>query len=155
MEFPISLPGFEGQNLTVKPAGFWRAQLLQNGLPLKRQKGHFSVQNNAGETVPIRFKTEFLDPIPKVIIGDDVIHLVPSLRWYEYLWAGFPILLLFIGGAVGGLLGAAAAYTNAKIFRTQRSAPAKYALTGLVSIGAAIAWLAVGVILVALIGNHR
>ncbi len=155
MEFPISYPGFEGQNLTVKPAGFLGARLLQNGSPLKRQKGFYFVKNNAGIQVRIKLKSNFPDPIPKVIIDKDLIQLAAPLKWYEYLWMGLPILLIFLGGAVGGGIGGYATYTNGKIFRTQRSVWAKYGLTGLISIAAVIFYLVLGITLRILIAKYR
>ena len=143
MDFPVSYPGFEGQKLIVKSAGIfdWGSKLLYNGSSPKRVKGSYVVKNNSGSEVLIKLKNDFLDPVPKVIIGQDVIQLARPLKWYEYVWVGFPIILVLQGGAIGGFAGGLAAYTSSRIFRSNRGIVAKYALTGLISVVAVIAYL--------------
>jgi hypothetical protein len=143
MEYPISYPGLDGQKLAVRQQGLSKAQLLQNGVPLKKQGGCYTVQNDAGEPVAIRLKSTLIDLIPKVIIGEDTIHIAPPLRWYEHVWTALPVLMVFIGGALGGGLGGAATLWNAKIFRSDRPALVKYSLTALISSGAFFIWFAV------------
>ena len=63
------------------------------------------------------------------------------------MWLCVPILLFFAGGGLGALIGILATYTSARIFRSERRTPSKYALTALVSVAA----LAIFVILAALI----
>jgi hypothetical protein len=138
--YPITYPGLERLNLAVKPAGFFGPQLLQNGVALKKQKGCYTVVNSTGQQVSIKLKGRFMDPVPRVVIGSDTIDLAPALKWYEYTWAGFPIILLAVGGALGGGLGAAAAFSNMNTFRSDRSTAAKFVLTGLTSFAAAGTW---------------
>lgn len=57
-----------------------------------------------------------------------------KLRWHEYLWAGLPLLLVLVGGAIGGLVGATAANYNVKLFRSDTPKVTKYVLTGLISL---------------------
>jgi hypothetical protein len=152
MEIPVSYPGFEGQNLTVKTAGMIKgAHLLLNGVAVKKEKGAYSVKNNAGGDVLIKLRGNPLDPTPKVVIGKDVIQLARPLTWYEYSWMALPIALVFLGGALGGGIGAFAAYTNGKIFRSYTGAWAKYGLTALVSIAAVAAYVAVAAVFVQLL----
>jgi hypothetical protein len=154
MEIPISRSGFEGQNLSVETAGFFRgARVLQNGNPVERRKGRFSVRSNTGEEVLIQLKGNFLDPIPKVIFGNEAIALARPLTWYEYVWIGLPVLLVFTGGGLGALIGIAATYTSAQIFRSNRSVLAKYGITALVSIIALIAFMILAVIVQKVIGG--
>jgi len=63
-----------------------------------------------------------------VVIGDETVLLARPLAWYEYVWVGLPVLLVFAGGALGALVGVVATYTSARIFRSDRGAFAKYVL---------------------------
>jgi hypothetical protein len=157
MEYPISHPDFEGQNLVVRPAGpgDFSHHLLQNGAAIKKAKGVYSVKNNAGVVVPVKLKNDFLDPVPKVVIGNDIITLVPPLKWYEYVWAGIPLLLILKGGAVGGGIGAVAAFYNAKIFRGQQGNVAKYGFTALISVGAIVVYIILALILQATVFSKQ
>ena len=130
MQFPISHSGFEGQNLAVETAGFFRgARVLHNGNPVERRKGRYPVRSNSGQEVLIQLKSNLVDPIPKVIFGEETIVLARPLTWYEYVWIGLPVLLVISGGAVGAVIGVTTAYASARIFRSGRGAFAKYALT--------------------------
>ena len=143
MDYPLSYPGLEGQNLSVRQRGLSKAELLQNGVLLTKKSGGYTVQNDAGEPVFIKLKSTLIDLIPKVIIGEDTIHIAPTLRWYEYAWTALPVLMVFIGGALGGGLGGVAALWNAKIFRSGKPALVKYSLTALISCGAFLMWFGV------------
>lgn len=101
----------------------------------------------------IQLKGTFLDPIPKVIFGDETIVLARPLTWYEYVWIGLPVLLVFTGGGLGALVGLVATYTSARIFRSDRGALAKYGITALVSIVALIAFVILAVIAQQMIGG--
>jgi len=81
-----------------------------------------------------------------VVIGDETVLLARPLAWYEYVWVGLPVLLVFAGGALGALVGVVATYTSARIFRSDRGAFAKYVLTGLVSVLALVVFLVLVVI---------
>jgi hypothetical protein len=71
------------------------------------------------------------------------IQVVPALQWYQYIWMGLPIVLLFMGGAVGGFCGGLAAVTSSRIFRSERAEATKYALTGLISLAAFFSYFVV------------
>jgi len=156
MQIPISHAAFKGQNLALETAGFFRgARILHNGNPVERSKGGYAVRSNAGPEVSIKLKSNFLDPIPKVVIGDETLLLARPLTWYEYLWIGLPVLLVFAGGAIGAVVGISATYTSARIFRSDRGALAKYALTGLVSVVSLVVFLILVVIAQQIIGVPR
>ncbi|MFV0679674.1 ankyrin repeat domain-containing protein [Ottowia sp.] len=73
-------------------------------------------------------------------VVDDPLSDKPAqkLRWFEYVWAGWPLLLFTVGGALGGLCGGAAMGLNVKIFLSAKSTPQKYGLTLLVSLVAVL-----------------
>ena len=137
MDIPVKLPGMEGQNIAVRSAGaFSGARLVLNGEPIVKQKGFFQLRSKTGSVLAVKFKSRFLDPIPNLEVGGMTIQVVPALQWYQYIWMGLPIVLLFMGGAIGGFCGGLAATTSSHIFRSERTESTKYALTGLISLGA-------------------
>jgi len=144
---------FKKQQLAVESANrFSGPQLLINGAIAEKTKGRYLVKDDLGADTTIQLKYNFLDPIPKVKIGNDVIELATPLKWYEYTWIGIPIILVFTGGAVGGIIGALSANASGKVFRGSRSTVAKYGLSALISLGGLIALVIAATILQHLIG---
>lgn len=153
MKLEVQHPAFKARRLAVETAGFFRGpRLLVNGAPAERHKGRYSVLSDAGAATSIELKYNLVDPVPKIKIGDELVVLARSLTWYEYLWIGIPIVLLFAGGALGGVIGALATYTSARVFRSDRSTAVKYGLTALISIGAFVAFVVLAVVIQQRIG---
>jgi hypothetical protein len=153
MQIPISHPAFKAKQLVVETAGFFRGpRLLVNGAPAKRAKGRYAVITDAGNELVLELKHNFLDPIPKVKIGEELIELARSLTWYEYLWIGIPIVLLFIGGGLGALVGISAVYLSARVFRADLNPFAKYGFTGLISLASGVVFVVLAAVVQLLIG---
>lgn len=156
MELPISHAAFRVKQLAVETAGWFRGpRLLVSGQPAQRAKGRYLVSSDAGLEVPVELKHNFLDPIPKVKIGDELIELARALTWYEYLWIAIPIVLVFIGGGLGALVGILATYASARIFRADLNAFAKYGYTALVSIAALLTFAILATILQLLVNGPQ
>lgn len=154
MQFSIAQPGFEGQNIAVETAGFFRgARVMQNGNPVARRKGRYALRSNAGEEVLVKLKSNFVDPVPKVMFGDTAIVLARPLTWYEYVWISLPILLMLTGGGLGALVGIPAIYTSARVFRGDRGSVAKYAITAGVSLVAVVVFVILAIIAQGMIGR--
>ena len=60
----------------------------------------------------------------------------PKLAWYEYIWIGWPLILVAVGGAIGGGCGGAAAAINFKVFQKTQNPVLRYVWTGLISLTA-------------------
>ena len=156
MQIEIKHPSFKLHRLVVETAGFFRGpRLLVNGNPAERSKGRYSVSSDTGQSVVVELKHNLLDPIPKVKIGDEQIELARSLTWYEYLWLGIPIVLVFTGGGLGALVGLLAMYASTRVFRGNRSGFSKYGLTALISIGAFVVFVAVAALVQVLVGTPQ
>ena len=152
MEIPIQAKGFEGRRLAVQTAGMFSSpKLLIDGTPAKQEKGRYVLRDNAGSQVQAKLIYNHIDPVPKVEIAGDVIQIARSLTWYEYGWGGWPILLLFHGGAIGGMCGALATWSNVRIFRGNRSPVAKYLITGAISILAVVGYVILAMFFVSLV----
>ncbi|KPK97416.1 MAG: hypothetical protein AMJ95_09190 [Omnitrophica WOR_2 bacterium SM23_72] len=70
-----------------------------------------------------------------------------NLKWYEHLAAGWPIIFIFFGGAIGGVCGGFAYLLNGKIFNSNLSKHLKYIFAFLIGIGSLLLY----VILVAML----
>ncbi len=150
MDIQVPSKDFGGRQLTVRPATFFKSAYLMmdsEKAPAGPKKGLFKrtylLRNNAGKDIVATLQHRILDPIPNVVLGEEIIELARPLLWYEYLWMAFPILLFFTGGALGALVGGGTAHFNSQIFRSDRSTFQKYLLTGLVSFGTTFLFLIV------------
>lgn len=135
MQFPLEVEGFEGQRLVVK-SGIWTGpKLFVGGQPAPREGKDYVVHDNVGRRLEARLSPRLLglDPVPKVVIAGHEVTVAPPLAWYAVAWMGLPVILMFIGGAVGGLCAGIGVYLNARIFRSRQHIVVKYVLTGLVS----------------------
>lgn len=70
-----------------------------------------------------------------------------KLQWYEHLACGWPLVLVGIGGALGGLCGGAAYVISAKIFRKEIPSTKKYIYAILVGLSAIVVYLLALVVL--------
>jgi hypothetical protein len=148
MEYSVRHPLFERRQLAVRTAGLFRgAVLLLDGQPMRARLGRYVVENDAGVDTTVRVDANFIDPIPVVKIGTEVVRLAPAFSGYEYAWIGIPVLRVFVGGALGGGIGIAAAYSNSRIFRSDRGTGTKYLLTGLTTVAALVAFLVLATVI--------
>ena len=91
----------------------------ENGRP-------FLIPNGTNDLVKAFPKPSFPDFIPTLEINGVKNLIADKLKWYQYVLGGLPILLIFVGGLVGGVLGALAAITNFNIFRQVGTETSKY-----------------------------
>ena len=105
MDFPIEYQGLRDKNLAVR-LGLWSfPRLVEKGIPLKPQKGKYSVQDSAGNDIDIQFKKKMVDPLPQVKIGDELLSLAPPFSWVERFIIFFPlVMLMYLTGLIGALL---------------------------------------------------
>ena len=73
--------------------------------------------------------------------------------WYHYIWIGWPLIMVALGGAIGGGLGGAAAAINYKVFQKTQNPVLRYVWTGLISVAAIVAYVVCATMIYALI--HR
>ena len=147
MDYAVELPGFEGQDIKVDRIGFFRTpKIYVDGeeAPKGSKWLSKSLTNNDGDPVDVRMMNNFVDPIPSVMIGNDKYHPTTPMSWGQYLWAGWPIVLVFAGGLVGAIVGAIAGMVNGRILRREDMRTVmKYGVTGAISVVAAASYLAI------------
>jgi len=156
MNYTAKIEGFENQNTEVK-VSFWSgSKLLVNGEPARQgtKRGEMVLQGNDGKQATASWKPQFFGlDVPQLLVDGKVINLVEPLKWYQWVWAGWPIMLLFVGGALGAITGMIAVAINAKVFRVDMSDLLKYIVSGVVSILAVVAYFIVALIFSLLINR--
>jgi hypothetical protein len=154
MDIKVPHDSFTSRALSIRTAGFWGGpKLLLDGVPQKGKKNLYEVPDNGGMTRKVQLNHNWLDPIPKLEIDGAPLVLAEPLTWYQYVWMGLPILLLFAGGGLGALFGLYATYASSRVFRSERSVGSKYVLSGLISVGAVIGFFILAIILQLMIGE--
>jgi hypothetical protein len=136
MSYKVSIEGFEGQDIEVKTS-FWSGpKLVVNGVPAPEgnKRGEMLLQRNDGRQIIARWKPQFIGlDVPQLIVDEKVINLAEPLKWYQWIWGGLPIALVFIGGALGAITGIIGFTINTKVFRIEMNSVLKYVITGVVS----------------------
>lgn len=157
MNYPINIEGFEGQTLEMKPSGLWAGpQLLVNGQPAAKgaKRGQMLLRRNDGREVIATWKPQFMGlDVPQLVVDGKPVKVVEPLKWYVWVWSGLPILLVFIGGALGALTGIVAFGINTQIFRSSRTTGLKFILTAVVSLLAIAVYLALAALLMGAVGD--
>jgi Zn-dependent protease len=156
MRIQIKHPGFKTQHLSVETASFLAGpKLLLDGVVVKRKGRSYQVASDRGQEVAVKVIYNFLDPIPKLKIDDEMIELAKPLQWYEYVWIGIPMLLVFAGGALGGFVGAGSTVVNGRIFRSDRGAVSKYALAAVTTFAGAAVFFVIAIAVQLAIGTKK
>ena len=144
MLYPVRSEKFGNQQVTIETSMWNQPKLLIDGSPAPQthKKTQFLVINETGtESIVELNVTNLFDPVPKMTVDGSTVRITNSLAWYEYLAIGLPLLLVGIGGALGGGIGALAVGVNRDIMRSELPAPLRY----LVAIGvtglAFVLWL--------------
>ena len=152
-DIPIPLEGFEGHDILLRTRLLSNTKLLMDGQALAKKKGCVQLRANDGMAVELRMKSRFLDPVPNIEVYGRTIVLLPGLNPIEYVWSGIPLILVLLGGGIGGACGGGACAVNAQIFRTRLSAPAKFAITALITGSAFVGWVIVALLFTLLLGG--
>lgn len=131
MKYNFNLPDFPNSNFKIETS-IWtgKSKLVMNNLQVEqsKEKGKpFLIPTDNGEFVKAFQKQSLPDFVPTLEINGIKNQIVEKLKWFQYAIGGIPILLLFVGGAIGGAIGALAVMTNFNIFRQDGTEISKYA----------------------------
>ena len=138
MRYQVNLVGLSDRKIEVESTIFGSAGLFVDGLPAPKggKRAQFLVRGTDGRDSTVEFKRTFFDPVPQLLWAGQTIRLEEPLAWYQWLWVGIPLLLVFVGGAIGGFLGAIAVTLNVRILRSNMNGILRYATTAIVSVTA-------------------
>lgn len=118
-DFPVSVFEIEVSIWTGKSNLYMDNNLLKQST----EKGKpFLIPTTDGEYVKAFSKPSYLDMVPALEINGVKNQIVEKLKWYQYTLALLPVLLIFVGGAIGGGVGITAALINLNIFRIEGEA---------------------------------
>lgn len=146
MDYPIEHEDFTDRNLAIRIDGlFSSAKLVEGSAPVPGSRNKFTLRDNHGQERKIQLRVNGLDPLPIVEIDGEKIRLDRALAWFEYVWIGLPVVLVFAGGALGALFGVSATFFSARVFRSDRSTAARYALSAFASVAAVVGYF-IGVV---------
>jgi hypothetical protein len=150
MDFPFTLPGYPNFPLVFRLGIVKSPAILYNNKPLPRQGRNFILPLSNGIELELKLKYfKDLDVIlPRIEFQNQLIRLAPPLPAYQYIFFLLPLVLVFVGGAIGGSLGAAAAYYNMyNLHDPKDSTMVKNILASLTIIAAVIGWVAIGLVI--------
>lgn len=136
MRYPVRLEGFEGQTLEIQPGGLFSGpKVFVNHQPAPKGKGREVIlRRTDGTSVVATLKPSIFGlDVPQLVVEGKTIRVTEPLRWYVWAWIALPMLLVFVGGALGGIAGFFGLSTNAIIVRSKMNGFAKFALTAAVS----------------------
>jgi hypothetical protein len=145
MRYQMNLVGLSDRKVEVESSIFGGPRLLVDGQPAPKgpKRSQFLVRGTDGRDSVVELKTTLPDPVPQVLWAGQTIRLEDPLKWYQWLWVGLPLALMFLGGGIGGLVGAVAVTVNVRILRSNMSGILRYAATAIVSIAACGMYLAI------------
>lgn len=154
MDIGINEPEFAAHPLVFRTAGVLSgAKLLQDGQPLKGKRGLFSALGADGAPVEVKLAYRFLDAIPNLKIAGRTVQLARPLTALEYVWMSLPLALIVVGGALGAAIGVAATLASGRLLRMHENAFVRYALTGMITLAAVVAYFVLAVMIRALLGG--
>lgn len=108
MKFVFDLPEYQNIHVEVE-FSFWtnKPTLQVNGSTIPSTPGDsraFSVPLPNGKNLSLEFRGFTLDYQPRIVVnGKKLISIAPNLKWYQWLFASIPVVLILIGGAIGGI----------------------------------------------------
>ena len=141
MDYPITIPGFEKQQLVWR-TGAWKNALVLNGEAVAlsdKKKREYSLTGDDGQARTVTLKYSFADPVPTVLHNGESYQIVPPVTTAQKVFAAVLHVPLFTGGAIGGGCGAAGFMMSLSFFRSKSSPFVQYLM---VFGSAVLAWLA-------------
>ena len=156
MGYKVNAEGFEGQDIEIIVSFWTGVKLLVNGEKAGKgpKRGQLLLKRNDGKEVIATLKQKMLGlDVPQIEIEGKTIELVKPLIWQQWLFAGSPVVVLFLGGALGAAIAMVGVYLNLKLFRSELSDVLKYVLSIVVTASLIVGYLIFSVILVLLLKN--
>jgi hypothetical protein len=151
MTYQFQLSDFPGSTFEMQTS-IWtgKSKLFKDGERVNQstEKGKpFLIPSAVGGVVKAFPKQTYPDFVPLLEILGTKHLVVAKLPWYEYVIGGIPVVLLFIGGGLGGLLGGLGMVTNYHLFRENASPLTRYAKVMALTVGCFILYFAVALVI--------
>lgn len=127
--YPVNIPGFESDSIELESSGFFSpARLYINGklADAGKKRNELILRKRNGANTSVFIQSAFFDTVPLLLVNGKKVQVVPPLAWYQYIYSGLPLFLIFVGGVVGAVLGMVAFIINIRIMRGKFNIPMKY-----------------------------
>jgi len=137
MRYRIYPAGFANQTLEVVTSGFGgKARLVVNNQEIADRKKHpMILRRDDGQEVEALWKRDLFGvDVPNIIIDGTLIQVAKPLPVIAKIWCFLPLIFIFIGGAIGALIGILAAAANIGVFRLPTNLAVKFIVTLLISL---------------------
>lgn len=127
MEWHFALPDGSKASCRLEKS-FWlgRLRLWCQGreVPRSAEKGKpFLIPVPNGTPVRVQIKGNGMDYLPRIEVDGREVLLGRPLSPLEYAFGGIPLVLIFLGGAIGGASGAVGTMYNYRLLRATTSLP--------------------------------
>ncbi len=154
MKYNFRLPDFPNDNFEMETnAWTGRMRLFKNNIPVEqlRERGKpFLIPTTNKEVVKAFPKPSFPDMVPQLAINGIKHRIADKLTPLQYIVGAIPLLLIFLGGAIGGGIGVAATLISYNIFRQAGAPSSKWGKVAGVIIGAYVLYSVIAVFVVQL-----
>ena len=100
MKAQLPIGGVGSQVLEIRSPGLLQGPILTidgQRAPKGKRRNTYLIQRDDGRTVTITLKPSLVYDLPGVEIDGTRFEVVPRLRWFEYLLASFPLVLILVG----------------------------------------------------------
>jgi hypothetical protein len=142
---PTTIDGLAGPVVVDLNALTGKSTLTVGGVPAEgRRRGQYLLPTADGGTVEARVRTTLLDPYPVLHINGAKHRTGPATPMALRLLGLLPLLLVTVGGALGGGLGALGAIVNLAVQRSSQSTAVKAVI--MVAVLAAVTLTYLGVV---------
>lgn len=137
MRYRIYPTGFANQTLEVVTSGFGgKARLLVNNQEVTaKKKQPMILRRDDGQVVEATWKRDFFGiDVPNLTIDGSIVEVTKPLPVIAKIWCFLPLIFIFIGGAIGALIGILTAAANVSVFRLPTNIVVRIILTLLISL---------------------
>ncbi len=137
MKAQLPIGGFGSQVLEIRSPGLLQGPILTidgQRAPKGKRRNTYLIQRDDGRTVTITLKPSLVYDLPGVEIDGTRFEVVPRLRWFEYLLASFPLVLILVG-ILGIVLAAILIVACIRLLRSSLEPLPKYLAAGFLSLG--------------------
>jgi hypothetical protein len=132
-----------------------RTMISIDGKPMEKIKRNvFVFTDSEGKRTEVVIKGNELTGI-QMSMPYETITVLRKLNALEIILTVIPFFLVFIGGAIGGVLGALAAFTNAMLCRSIKNVLIKIVFALFVTAIATVLWLTIGSFLLELFNLNK
>lgn len=122
MSYATTIPGLGETLVTLVPPGLMSSARLTTpaGPALKgKTRGSWILRGEGDKWIEVKLKVVLWDPLPTIVLADgQQIRFAPPLKTGQTVLMLLPMVLVIVGGAIGGGLGALGSLVNGRILRS-------------------------------------